>query len=153
LTNSIRKGGGEGMVKSKSSPVPERRRYPRFEYPFYVVYKKAGKFKREVSGPSAPFYFIGKEEKLSVSQNISIGGICFVTKEEFLPGIKLSVKIWTPTRHSPLVGQVKVVWQKKRTLAPGYFTGVSFISLDDKKELKSLLEMLTDLKLEEMLEK
>ena len=142
------------MPKAKSFKGPDRRRYPRFEYPFYMSYKKNGEEPEgEHLKPSSPFYFREKkDEKLSVSQNISVGGICFVAKEKFLRGTKLLVKLWSPVTDKTLVGLVQVAWQRSVSFSTGYLTGVSFISLDDKGELKKLLELFTDLKLEETIE-
>ena len=142
------------MVRRKPYKGSERRKYLRFGYPLFINYKKNGEgFKAELLKPSAPFYFTEKGRKAAVSHDISIGGISFVTREKLERGAKLTVEIWSPIRHDALIGLVEVIWQKRRYLAPGYLTGVAFISLDDRKELKRLLEMLTNLKLEEVIEK
>ena len=142
------------MVKSKSYRGPERRKHPRFRYPLCISYKKNGKkFEEELLEPSAPSYFTAKDGKLSVARDISGGGIRFVTKGKFLPGVRLFMKIWSPTVHHPLIGLAEVIWQKKRSLAGGYLTGVAFASLGDKKELKKLLDIFTDLEIEKMIEK
>ena len=139
------------MARSKSYKGSERRKYPRFGYPLYISYKKNGdKFEKELLKPSTPFHFTAKDEKTSVSRDLSIGGICLVTKEKFPPKTRLLVKIWSPTRHEPLMGLAEVVWQKKRALAPGYLTGVAFASLDDPEELKKLLKIFSDLKIEDV---
>lgn len=144
---------GKKVIKPKSFRGPNRREYPRFEYPFYMSYKKNGEeFKKEFEQQSTPFYFREKkDEKLSVSKNISVGGICFVTREKFLPGVKLSVKLWSPIAKKTLIALVEVKWQKSMSFTTCFLTGVAFISLDDKQELRKVLELFTDLKLEEMI--
>ena len=52
-----------------------------------------------------------------------------------------------------LVGVVQARWQKPISFSANYLTGVAFISLNDKEELRKLLEVFTDLKLEEMIVK
>ena len=140
-------------LKTKSWDGPDRRKYPRFEYPFYMSHEKRGKkLMEEILKPSDPFYFREKKrEELTISHNISIGGICFVTKEKFLPRASLLVKLWSPVTNKILVGVVQVRWQKPISFSTKYLTGVAFISLNDKEELKELLEAFTDLKLEEMI--
>jgi len=144
---------GKKMIKSKSFRGPNRREYPRIEYPFYMSYEKNGeKLKKEFKQQSTPFYFREKkDQKLLVSKNISVEGICFVTKEKFLPGVKLSVKLWSPIARKTLIALVEVKWQKSVSFTTGFLTGVAFISLDDKEELRKVLELFTDLKLEEMI--
>lgn len=143
------------MIKAKSFEGPDRRKYPRFEYPFYMSHEKSGrKLTEEILKPSDPFYFREKKRgKLTISHNISVGGICFVTKEKFSPKANLLVKLWSPVTNKILVGAVQVKWQKPISFSTNYLTGVAFISLNDKEELRKLLEVFTDLKLEEMIVK
>ena len=139
------------MVKPKSHRKQERRKHPRLEHPLYITYKKNGeKFEKELLKSSTPFHLEAKGEKTSVSRNVSVAGICFVTKEKFSSGTKLLVKIWSPPRPKPLIGLAEVMWQTKRIPAPGYLTGVAFASLEDREELSRLLEIFKELNVEKM---
>ncbi len=116
--------------------------------------KNGRKLEKEIPKPSDPFYFREKKDKkLSVSKNILVGGICFVTKEKFSSGTKLLVKLRSPVTNKILVGVVQVRWQKSISFSANYLTGVAFISLNDKEELRKVLELFTDLKLEEKIVK
>ena len=133
---------------------PDRRKYPRFDFPFFIRYKKEGekisKTKKEEQGN---ILFVGKDEGLSISKNVSIGGICFATKEPFPLRTKLNIEIFTPLKSEPFTALVEVVWQRKRPLVPIYLTGISFLNLNDDEGFKRLLNMLTEMKVEELIEK
>ncbi len=143
------------MIKSKSFEGPDRMKYPKLEHPFYMSHEKdERKLKEDFPKPSDPFYFREKKDKkLSVSNNILVGGICFATKEKILPGAKLSLKLWSPVARKTFIALVEVKWQRSVSFTTDYLTGVAFISLDDKEELRKVLELFTDLKLEEMIAK
>ena len=142
------------MAKSKSYRGTERRKHRRFEYPLYISYKKNGnKFQGELLKSSTPLHLTIKDKELSLSRNISVAGICFVTKERFSSKTRLFVKIWSPAGPRPLIGLAEVMWQKKRSPGPGYLTGVAFASLDDKNELNKLLEIFKELKVKRMVGK
>ena len=132
---------------------PDRRKYPRFDFPFFIRYKKGDEIPKVNIEPGKTIRFIEKGKGLSISHNVSIGGICFVTKESFSLHTKLILEIFTPVKTEPFSALVEVVWQKKRTLVPNYLTGISFLHLDDKEGFKRLLNMLTETELEELMEK
>lgn len=137
---------------SKSFQGPDRRKYPRFDFPFFIRYKK-GEGISKADTNQGNILFIEKGQELSIARDISIGGICFATKEPLENRTKLMIKIFTPIKSEPFTALAEVVWQKKKVLAPIYLTGVSFLKLDDDKEFTHLLNMLTELELKEMIEK
>ncbi len=142
-----------GSQTSKSFDGPDRRRYPRFDFPFFIRYKKNVEKLPKDKTKQENILFIEKGEGLSISQNVSIGGICFVTKEPFPLRTKLTIEIFTPIKSEPFTALVEVVWQRKRTLVSNYLTGISFLNLDDEEGFKNLLHMLTEMELEELIEK
>ncbi len=136
------------MTKKKIYGGEEKRKYPRFGFPFYIRYEKDGeKFKKGY--PPTPIIFTKKGEKLSVSKDVSVNGICFVTKEKFPQGTQLLMNIFTPIRTQPFEVLAKVAWQKKSIISSKYLTGINFIDIDDKARFKKLLEMLVKEGLEE----
>ena len=137
---------------SKSFQGPDRRKYPRFDFPFFIRYKKDGTILSSDT-KNETIIFVKKGDALAISHNISIGGICFATRESFPRLTKLRVEIFTPVKSEPFTALVEVVWQKKKALSSTYITGVSFLKLDDEKEFGHLLNMLTDMKLEKIIEK
>ncbi len=137
---------------SKSSQGPDRRRYPRFDFPFFIRYKK-DEHPSQADEKRENILFVKEGEELAISHNVSIGGICFATKE-LLPRLsKLTVEIFTPIKSEPFTALAEVVWQKKRVLSLTYLTGISFLKLDDEKEFTHLLHMLTEMKLEKIIER
>ena len=143
----------KGSKMSKSFDGPDRRRYPRFDFPFFIRYKKNGEERSETENNTGNILFVGKDEGLSVSHDVSIGGICFVIKESFPIRTKLTLEIFTPVKSEPFTALAEVVWQKKRALVSNYLTGISFLHLDDEAGFKHLLNMLTEMELEELIEK
>ncbi|MDD5454610.1 MAG: PilZ domain-containing protein [Candidatus Ratteibacteria bacterium] len=137
---------------SKSFQGPDRRRYPRFDFPFFIRYKKSEEISKTSTG-EGNILFVEKGQDISIARDVSIGGICFAVKEPLPPRAKLTVEIFTPIKSAPFTAFAEVVWQKKRALSSTYLTGVSFLQLDDDKEFTHLLNMLTELKLEKMIEK
>jgi hypothetical protein len=137
---------------SKSFQGPDRRRYPRFDFPFFIRYKKGEEISK-TDTKRENILFIEKDKELSILHDISIGGICFAAKEPFERRTKLIIEIFTPIKSEPFTALVEVIWQKKRALVSTYLTGVSFLQLDDEKEFTHLLDMLTELKLEKIIEK
>ncbi len=152
---------------------PERRRFVRLGYPFFIQYKVVEKISEEdsLSSISSDIEKILKEwdekgygkDKIysslikkmkdsSFTKNISEGGICFVTRERFKPDTQLRMQIYVPTRKEPIKALVKVVWRKKRMLRSGYDTGVSFIETaeSDKRDLSDCLRLFSETKLEEL---
>ncbi len=149
-----KKGKSKTMAKPKSCKGRERRRHRRYEYPLYITYKKNGKkFEQELVKSSRPFHSAVQDANLSISHNVSVGGICFVTKEKFPPGTRLLLKIWSPIRNEPFTGLAEVIWQQKKPRTTNYLTGAAFASLDNKEELKKLLQILAESKIETMMEK
>ena len=143
----------KGSEIAKSFDGPDRRKYPRFDFPFFIRYKKGDEISQIKTEPGKTIRFIEKGEGLSISRDVSIGGICFVTKESFPLHVKLTLEIFTPVKTEPFVALVEVVWQRKRTLVSNYLTGISFLHLEDEEGFKHLLNMLTEMELEELIEK
>lgn len=144
----------KGSDIAKHYEGPDRRKYPRFDFPFFIRYKKNGKgIKAVKTEQGSSILFVEKDQELSIAQNVSIGGICFATREPFPLHTKLILEIFTPLKREPFVALVEVMWQRKRTLVSSYITGISFLQLDDEEGFKHLLEMLTEMKLEELKEK
>ena len=119
----------------------EKRRFIRAGLPFFVHYQKRGKIADE-NEPLAGL--VVDIMSLSLTKNISEGGIRFVTRERFESGTYLAVDIHVPDRKSPIRTLTKVVWTKKRPLRSGYDTGVRFIKVDegDRKDLSYYLSTL-----------
>ena len=107
----------KGSKISKSFDGPDRRRYPRFDFPFFIRYKKNGEKLPKAKTEQGNILFIEKDEGLSISQNVSIGGICFVTKEPFPLRTKLVIEIFTPLKSEPFSALVEVAWQKKKNFS------------------------------------
>ena len=151
----------------------ERRKFVRFDYPFFIQYKAIEKGSEDESlsliSSSVEKILKSWEEKgydknrvyssllkemkdFSFSKNISQGGICLVTREKFKPDTYLKVEIYIPIRKEPITGTVKVIWTKKRILRIGYETGVSFVKMseDNKGTLSNILGLFSKTELEEL---
>lgn len=146
------------MVKKKKKTSEqkgeERRRYVRFNYPFFVRTRKDGKAYGGNRPPLITFKEI-EEDQVSISQNISIGGICFTTSKEYSVGSLINMEIFAPTRKTPFSILARVVWRKKRALGRGlgstYDIGVEFLKIDSDGQFQDLLEQLVKAKLEKVL--
>ena len=133
---------------------PDRRRYVRFSYPFFVRTRKDGEGYNKKGYPLIIFKEL-EENNVSISQNMSIGGISFTTSKEYPPGVLVFVEVFSPTRKTPFNILAKVAWRKKRILGRPlgytYDTGVEFLKIDAEGEFHDLLEQLVKAKLERVL--
>ena len=133
---------------------PDRRKYVRFGYPFFVRVRKDGEGFNTRGLPLITFKEL-EEGNVSVSQDISIGGICFTTSKDYPPSTIVFMEIFTPTRKTPFHLLAKVAWRKKRILEHNlgyiYDTGVEFSKIDAEGEFQDLLEQLVKAKLEKVL--
>jgi hypothetical protein len=141
------------MVTSGYKGV-DRRRYIRFGYPFFIRIRKDGE-KYNNKGSSFVITFKELQDNVSISKNISIGGICFTTSKDYPPGTFVNIEVFTPTRKIPFNILARVVWKKKRilghTLGYTYDTGIEFLKIDEDGEFQDLLEQLVKSKLEKVL--
>jgi hypothetical protein len=130
---------------------PERRRYIRFSYPFFVRSRKDGEKHNSKVHPLITFKELA-EDQVSISQNVSIGGIFFTTSKDYPTGTLLFVEIFSPTRKTPFNMLARVAWRKKRVLGHDlgytYDTGVEFLEIDEEGEFQDLLEQLVKSRLE-----
>jgi len=129
----------------------ERRKYLRFDYPFFVRCKKNGKTYERGGPPIITFAEI-KKGQVSISKNVSIAGIHFVTGKSFIPGDLLFVEIFSPTRKTPFKILGKVIWKKRRIFPGEYDLGIQFLKIDAGREFQKLLEELEKVKLEKKLD-
>ncbi len=133
---------------------PDRRKYIRFSYPFFIRIRKDGEGYNKKSRPLITFKEL-EENNVSISRNVSIGGICFTTSKDYPTGAVVFVEIFCPTRKIPFNILAKVAWKKKRILEDAlgytYDTGVEFFKIDAEGEFQDLLEQLVRAKLEKVL--
>ena len=127
----------------------ERRKYIRFRYPFYIRCEKYEKKDEQFENAPITFREI-KKDKAGVSTDISLGGLCFINKKDFPPDTLLSLELFTPTQTQPFQIIGKVAWRKKGIATRNYQIGVEFLKIDKESEFKTLLEMLEEVKLEEV---
>ena len=96
-----------------------------------------------------------EENDVSISRDVSIGGICFTTSKNYPIGAVVFVEIFCPTRKIPFNILAKVSWKKKRILGHvlgyTYDTGIEFFNIDSEGEFQDLLEQLVRAKLEKVL--
>ncbi len=105
----------------------EKRRAPRFDIEVPIEYKKL----REAT----------EAKKASITKNISIGGVRFIT-DEFLPyTARLVLEINMPLPERNISAVAKISWIKKLPAGDSYEVGNQFleISKDDKNRLSKYL--------------
>ena len=132
----------------------DRRKYVRFRYPLFVRVRKDGENYKQKNDPVITFKELG-DDNISISQNISIGGIYFTTSKDYPLGTLVFVEIFAPTRKVPFHTLAKIAWKKKRILSHDlgytYDIGVEFLKIDSEGEFQDLLEQLLKAKLEKVL--
>jgi len=128
----------------------EKRKYIRFRYPFYIRCEEHEDKDEQFQDISITFREI-KENKVSVSKNVSLGGLCFISRKDFSTDTVLTLELFTPTQTQPFQIVGKVAWRKKGIVTQNYEIGVEFLKIDKEREFKSLLEMLEEVKLEEVI--
>ncbi len=146
------------MKDEKTTPSeykgPDRRKYLRFGYPFFIRVTKDGEA-NIAEKPSLMSFKELQDNHISISRDISIGGIRFVTSRDYLPGSLVNVEVFSPTRKTPFNILGKVVWRKKRILGSSsggtYEMGIEFLKIEGENEFKNLLEQLVKTKLEKVL--
>jgi hypothetical protein len=142
--------------KTSKQKDEERRRYIRFNYPFFIRTRKDGKAYSKNRPPLITFKEI-EEDQVSIAQNVSIGGICFTTSKEHSPGSLINMEIFAPTRKAPFDILARVVWRERRDLGHGlgstYDMGVEFLKIDSEGQFQDLLEQLVKARLEKVLSK
>ena len=129
----------------------EKRKYLRFGYPFFIRCKKNGKA-YDQEEPSIITFIEIKKGQVTISKNVSIAGIRFVTEKRFFSDDHLYIEIFSPTRKRPFKILGKVIWRKRRILFRDYDVGIQFLKIDAEKGFKKLLEELAKVKLEKKLE-
>jgi c-di-GMP-binding flagellar brake protein YcgR len=76
--------------------------------------------------------------KLTLTKNISAGGICLIVYESFKEGDLLDLKIGLPQDENPINAVGRVVWSIEffilnDTKSKRYDIGVEFVNLDPKE--------------------
>jgi len=76
-------------------------------------------------------------EKLTLTRNISKGGICFVGYEELKELDVIDLEIFLPEEKTPIIATGKVVWVKEFTigepsLGKRFDVGAEFIDISQK---------------------
>ena len=100
----------------------ERRRFPRLEEKLVLSYHALG----------------GNEPRMSLTRNISGGGVCFPTEIRFPSGYKLALQIFKPTKTSLggkllLCVSARVVWTNEIQSAQ-WESGLEFINVKEKEQ-------------------
>jgi len=99
----------------------ERRKFPRLFALVDVFYEK--------EPPQ-------EKEKLTLTKNISKGGICLIAYEELKKDEILNLKIYLPDEELPVVAKGRVAWAKEFIIGD-YLTGrrfdvgIEFIEIND----------------------
>ncbi|HCG77194.1 MAG: hypothetical protein COZ37_06240 [bacterium (Candidatus Ratteibacteria) CG_4_10_14_3_um_filter_41_18] len=122
----------------------EKRQFVRVSLPFFVRYQKKEKGKIIIGGKKLAKNLTENIENLSVTKDISQGGIKFVAKERFEPGTSLALDIYAPDRKTPIRTLAKVIWVKNRAFRSGYETGACFTTIEkgDREDLSFYLSAL-----------
>lgn len=143
-------------MKNEKITSSEKRKYVRFGYPFFIRVREKGK-EEGLKGKSESVITFKefKEDNISISQNISVQGICFTTSKNYPVNTFVLLEIFSPTRKVPFNMLAKVRWRNKRVVGKSsecvYDTGVEFLKIDADDEFHDLLEQLVDSKLERVL--
>jgi len=93
---------------------------------------------------------ISKSQKWldSTASDISVGGMCLVTKHEVGVGTQLTIKFILPETEHTVTVQSKIVWVEKflkKNQDVGYYNGIQFqnISRDDRDLIDKYVESTT----------
>lgn len=113
----------------------ERRRYSRYDTEMKIYYQVAYDIKTKIK-----FKVVNSEKnKISLrkysglSKNISVEGLCFVTKKKLNKGDMILLEVYVPNVLTPVRMEGQVQWTKKQPESKGiYDTGVKLISVDGK---------------------
>jgi len=62
----------------------------------------------------------------SLAVNISGGGVCIESSEEFEPGTMMAIDLHSPVFDSPILALARVVWCKKRLFSDVFEVGAEF---------------------------
>jgi len=143
-------------MKNKKITDSERRKYVRFGYPFFIRVRRKEE-KEKLNRKTQPIITFKefKEDNISISQNISVEGICFSTSKNYPPNTLVFLEVFSPTKKTPFNILAKVKWRKKRVIKRSlecvYDTGVEFLKIDSDGEFHDLLEQLVNSRLEKVL--
>jgi c-di-GMP-binding flagellar brake protein YcgR len=108
-------------------PLEERRQFFRLSVLADVKYDK-----REVPD----------EIRLSLTKNISGGGICLIIYEDFKQGDILDLKIYLPEENTPINAVGRIVWLKEFTIGEGedsskrFDSGIEFVDISPEGKEK-----------------
>lgn len=145
------------IIKTIRTPIykgPDRRKYIRFGYPFFIRLRENGE-KHSKNGHSIISFRELRGDEVSIARNISIAGIRFATGKDFPPETLIRMEVFTPTRKNPFNILARVVWRKKKLLrrvwGEVYEMGTELLEIDAEDEFKHLLEELEKVKLEKVL--
>lgn len=101
-------------------PRQERRKFVRLNFLVDVIYRR---------------YESSEKEKLSLSKNISTGGICLIAYGELKESDLLDLEIYLPDDNKPIKVMGRVVWVNEFIIGETpkgkrYDVGVEFIDID-----------------------
>jgi len=115
-------------MKKDEQPYQEKRRYKRIKKNFVVTY----------------FDLAAPKQKHEISQlkNISLGGMCFITTQQYTPGTKLGMELKTPYISGTTYLEGKVLESHEKVKKMIYDTRLQFdtLSHDAQFLLKELIE-------------
>ena len=100
---------------------PERRRYIRIEKHFIISYY-------EKDDPAT-------RHGISQLKNISMGGICFVTSQQYFKGIKLGIELKTPFLADTVHIEGTVLESHEKVANMIYETRLAFAPLNPQAEI------------------
>lgn len=88
-----------------------------------------------------------KAKKITVTKNISRGGICFVGYDKLEESDVIDLKVYLPPGQTQIVAVGKVVWVKEFTIGDTqnkrYDVGVEFIDINEQ-DLKMVERYMAD---------
>jgi c-di-GMP-binding flagellar brake protein YcgR len=95
--------------------MEERRKYPRIKYELVVEYN--------VSNQQQPVE--------TISQDISEGGICLITREFLQTGIPVDLHFFIPDSATPIKVTGIVTWNEIKSDGNKFLNGIKFIRMDE----------------------
>lgn len=116
--------------------MEERRRFVRLNVLTDIVYNKQ---------------FYNASRKLSISKDISKGGICIIAYEELKESDILDLKILLPDNNAHIVATGRVVWTKEFIIESAeklhrYDVGIEFMEISEEDREKINKYVFTHLK-------
>ncbi|UCC95216.1 MAG: PilZ domain-containing protein [Candidatus Omnitrophota bacterium] len=119
-------------------PKKERRRYSRYDTEmkiyFHVSYDIKTKIRYRILASKKQKY--SSKKYPGISRNISVEGLCFVSKKKLEKEDMLLLEVYAPNVKAPIQMQGQVRWSCKLPQKPKYkkmfYTGVKLIAVNDE---------------------